>query len=528
MKNTTPVPRPRFTGVRLLTDNDDAWQAKRHLIANAQRTLDLSYFILEVDGSTLRLMLDLIDAAERGVKVRLLVDYFMTFEQAAALRALAGVGNIEVRRYGLPRPGWLHALQEAGIDRDGFVKGMMSTNAAMLAESLKGNTIFPPATADAVRALNPEPGDNPADFPMRVLSALPSAAEAASAAPAPAIASAAAGFDRMAALRKVALVIEIVRGLKHFLHRTHHKLLLADSKWFVMGGRNLADAYQCEMPPQGRAFQDTDILACDGAAGGSEHRVAFQKLWSSAETADIAQPDPLDTRPPTPLVTFHEKTHPAPALKPGTAFKRGVKLPDMDGALFDNLPSQKGDATITHAYVEHIEALIASGRPGVVDIVSAYLFLADNAADSAALLALRNVFVAAARAGLTVNIYTNSILSTDLKPINQAAYPKLIELIEAGVGIFELDDGQGSLHTKCAAIGDTCLFVGSYNMDPRSELYDTNNLIVLNDASGAATAAFREKRIKGLKWTQLSVAMAWQMTAEAKRAPVARATNNIL
>ena len=516
MRNESSTPLPRFTGVRLLTDNDDAWQAKRHLIANAQRTLDLSYFILEVDGSTSRVLLDLIDAAERGVKVRLLVDYFMTFEQAAALRALAGVANIEVRRYGLPTAAWLAALEAAGIDRDGFVKALMAANGPKLAEALKGNTIFAPAVASEVASLHTEPGENPANFPMQVLSALPSMATAAGLAPD--IAAVGTAIDRAAALRKVALVIEIVRGLKHFPHRTHHKLLLADSKWFVMGGRNLADAYQCEMPPQGRAFQDTDILACDGAAGGSEHRVAFQKLWSSGETADIAQPDPLDTRPPTPLVTFHEKTHPAPALKPGTAFKRGVKLPDMDGVLFDNLPSQKGDATITRAYVEHIEALIASGQPGVVDIVSAYLFLADDAADSAALLALRNVFLTAVRAGLTVNIYTNSILSTDLKPINQAAYSKLIELIEAGVGIFELNDGQGSLHTKCAAIGDTCLFVGSYNMDPRSELYDTNNLIVLNDVSGAATAAVREKRIKSLRWTQLTKDAARRLAVETNHA----------
>jgi phosphatidylserine/phosphatidylglycerophosphate/cardiolipin synthase-like enzyme len=88
------------------------------------------------------------------------------------------------------------------------------------------------------------------------------------------------------------------------------------------------------------------------------------------------------------------------------------------------------------------------------------------------------------RAGLTVNIYTKSIRSTDLRPVNQAAYPKLIELIEAGGGIYELDEGQASLHTKCAAIGDACLIVGSYNMDPRSELYDTNNLIVLHEPSG--------------------------------------------
>ena len=195
----------------------------------------------------------------------------------------------------------------------------------------------------------------------------------------------------------------------------------------------------------------------------------------------------------------------------------------MDGVLFDNLPSGKGDATITRAYVQHIEQLIASGWPGAaIDIVSAYLFLVDEAADSPALLALRNAFMAAVRAGFTVNIYTNSIVTTDLKPVNQAAYPKLIALIEAGVNIFELDDDQGSLHTKCAAIGDTCLIVGSYHMDPRSELYDTNNLIVLQEPSGVATAVFREKRVAGLRWTRLTGERVRELSGLSKPSPAAR------
>ena len=50
----------RFTSVRLLHDNEEAWAAKRHLIATARRRLDLSYFILEIDLSSSRLLLDLI------------------------------------------------------------------------------------------------------------------------------------------------------------------------------------------------------------------------------------------------------------------------------------------------------------------------------------------------------------------------------------------------------------------------------------------------------------------------------------
>ncbi len=521
--------RPRFTGVRLLTDNDDAWQAKRHLIHTARRTLDLAYFILEVDGSTTRLLLDLVAAAQRGVKVRLLVDYFLTFQQAPVLRTLAAVPNISVRRYGPPTRGWLAALQAAGIDSDGFVKGLMATNGAMMAAALKGNTLFQARVSDALGALQGQPGQSAVGFSQQVLSAVSPAADGGPANAALALAAGSAATDRVAALQKVATLIEIVRGLKQYLHRSHHKLLLADGRRFIMGGRNLADVYQCTVPPPpGRAFQDTDILARDGLPGGSGHRQAFEQLWAHAHTADITRPDPLDKRPAQPLADWQPLALAVASCQPGAQFKRGLKLPDMDGTLLDNMPTDKGDATITRAYTDRIRQYVASGQTGAIDIVSAYLFLLDDDRDSPALLALRTAMLDAAQAGITVNIYTNSLESTDLKPVNLAAYPKLIALIEGGVNVFELDVDQGSLHTKCAAIGDHCLIVGSYNMDPRSELYDTNNLVVLEDAGVQAAAVFRASRIAGLKWTALTADAARQLAAKAPASPTGRLTQGLL
>ncbi len=520
--------RPRFTAIRLLPDNDTAWKAKRHLIASARHTLNLSYFILEVDGSTSHLLLDLIAAAERGVHVRLMVDYFTTFEQAPALRALPQLPTLQVRRYGLPTAVWLAALQAAGIDRIGFVKALMAANGPQLAQTLKGNTIFGPGVEADACALRAESGDSPISFPLQVLAALqatPKGAQDAAAPPAPPLADDA---ERDAALRKVALTIQIIRGLKQFLHRNHHKLLLADGRRFIMGGRNLADAYQRAHPAKGHVFEDTDLLARDGRRGGSTHASAFQALWDSAGAADIQLADPLDNRPPLPLEALRQTAATLPARRPVASFRLGIKLPDMDGTLVDNLPSDKGDPSITQAYAEQIGRVVASTPGATVDIVSAYLFLVDDAADSAALFALRNAIVAAVAAGATVNIYTNSLASTDLKPVNRAAYPKLQALIAAGVRIFELDADQGSLHTKAAAIGDACLIVGSYNFDPRSELYDTNNLIVLQDSSGAATAAFRRTRIHSLRWILLTPDLVRQFAAETSKSPAARLADSLL
>ena len=512
-----PAPRPRFTGLRLLPDNDAAWSAKRHLVATARRTLDVTYFILEVDGSTSRLMLDLIEATERGVQVRLMVDYFTTYLQVPALRLLGQAPNLQVRRYGAPTAVWLAALAEAGIDPAGFIKALMAANGAALVQALKGNTIFSAAATAPLKMLHSAPGEAAVDFPQQVLAALQSTAPALK------------GTDRAQAVRKVALVIQVLRGLKRFLHRNHHKLLLADGQRFIMGGRNLADAYHCRRSAASHHFQDADLLARDGLAGGSSHLLAFAKLWGSAQAMDIRQADPLDARPALTLAELRQTALPVAPHRPGAAFRRGVKLPDLDGHFVDNLPSEKGDTSITLAYVSQIRRLIDSGRHEAVDIVNAYLCPSDDASDSRALLELRNSLVAAVVAGLQVNIYTNSLASTDLRPVNRAAYPKLVALMEAGVRAFELRPGQGSLHSKAAAIGNNCLAIGSYNMDPRSELYDTNNLIVLTDPTGAATAAFRRTCIRRLKWAALTLDEARQLaSASTPLALRARITRSLL
>ena len=200
----------------------------------------------------------------------------------------------------------------------------------------------------------------------------------------------------------------------------------------------------------------------------------------------------------------------------------------MDGTLVDNLPAEKGDPTITRAYTQRIQQFTASGQPGSIDIVNAYLLLVDDDRDSADLLALRNALLDAARAGITVNLHTNSLASTDLKPVNLAAYPKLVALIEGGVNVLELASDDASLHTKCAAIGDHCLVIGSYNFDPRSELYDTNNLLVLADDSGAATVLFKPASIGRLGWQRLPAERARQLAPDKPPSPAARLTAGML
>ena len=482
----------QFTQIRLLTDNDEAWRAKRALIASARSSLDLAYFIVEDDASTAALLQGLVAASRRqpAVQVRLLVDYFMSYRQRALLQALAAHPGIEVRRRGAPSEALRSALQAAGIDGPRFIAGLTTSNPRMVLAAVAPSTLFPPEVTALLAGMAQQPDQAMGAGAMQVLHALaPSDAPPWLASP---------------------QVQQIVGELRRFLHWTHHKLLLADGRCFIMGGRNLADAYHRNAPARVRPFQDTDVQACDASGSSLAQRTAFDALWATG--VDVRQPDPLHMEPVPPM-----DAHAAPAepLRRHAFVRVPRQLPDLQGYLVNNLPAAGGggDAAITEAYVARIRALTARGAPGVIDIVNAYLFLSG---ESAGLAALRDSLLAAAQAGIAVNIRTNSLASTDLQPVNRVAYQTLDALIAGGIHIFELQPGLGSLHTKAAAIGDDWLLVGSYNLDPRSELYDSNNLLALRDPSGRATAAFRKARVDCACWTLLTPASAaeWKRQTE--------------
>ena len=91
----------------VLTDNDDAFESKLELIRSADESIDLAYFIYADDYSSSLMAKELVAAAQRGVRVRLLVDYLTNYSRLdwfsmMEARGSAGAGTLEVRFYGRP------------------------------------------------------------------------------------------------------------------------------------------------------------------------------------------------------------------------------------------------------------------------------------------------------------------------------------------------------------------------------------------------------------------------------------------
>lgn len=95
--STNPSPS-KFSGYYPLIDSSDAFASRSILTEMAQQTIDIQYYIWHNDAAGQLMLKDLYQAANRGVKVRLLLDDLNTNpELDQQLLAFAAHANIQVR-----------------------------------------------------------------------------------------------------------------------------------------------------------------------------------------------------------------------------------------------------------------------------------------------------------------------------------------------------------------------------------------------------------------------------------------------
>jgi len=88
---------PGFSGFRLLNQGLDGFLARVQMANAAQRSLDLQYFIFRQDESGVLVTDAVLRAADRGVRVRVLLDDGETRDGDEQLHALDAHPNVEVR-----------------------------------------------------------------------------------------------------------------------------------------------------------------------------------------------------------------------------------------------------------------------------------------------------------------------------------------------------------------------------------------------------------------------------------------------
>lgn len=117
---------PDASGAMLLGDPLDAFVSRTQTARMAERSLDVQYYIWRQDLSGHLLVHELAEAAQRGVRVRLLLDDMNAARGDEVLLALNALPNVEVRLFnpGRNRAAGLRRALEMGLRFVGFNRRM--------------------------------------------------------------------------------------------------------------------------------------------------------------------------------------------------------------------------------------------------------------------------------------------------------------------------------------------------------------------------------------------------------------------
>jgi len=109
------------SGFYLLSDNTDAFVARFALATIAEKTLDIQYYIMHNDASGRYLAYAILSAADRGVRVRILVDDINMSGRDSNFKMLSQHENIDIRIFNpLANRDWLRNIELlVDLDRAG-------------------------------------------------------------------------------------------------------------------------------------------------------------------------------------------------------------------------------------------------------------------------------------------------------------------------------------------------------------------------------------------------------------------------
>jgi cardiolipin synthase len=232
--------------------------------------------------------------------------------------------------------------------------------------------------------------------------------------------------------------------------RNHRKLLIVDGKTAFVGGRNIGDEYAKDRFGKSRRWLDS-MLRIDGPAAGRLQRIFAEDWYTAAEEAlnDACYFPEVEAK--------GEQT--AIVVEGGP----DLHANNLHWMFFQLLTSATSSIRISSPYLVPHPTLYTALR------------------------------VAATR-GIEVKIHTNGPSAEHflLMWAKRAYYP---ELLEAGVKIIETTGDYN--HSKLIAVDDRYLFIGSPNLDVRSEELNFEvGVLVISESLNREAVDLFEKRLE--------------------------------
>jgi putative cardiolipin synthase len=298
---------------------------------------------------------------------------------------------------------------------------------------------------------------------------------------------------RWRAFGRLGFALELLFGGWHLNRRMHNKAWIADGRVAIAGGRNLGDEYFGAAAGEFN-FRDLDLVLAGAAA--EDACAVFEHFWRC----------PL-ARPAGQLSAATEKGGGLPRLRESL---EEAAAADRARRYLAHLHAIRGAAgDVAHGLVAVARGAVrvvadppekarrglsarrrARAAGGIAPEIAATLRAARREAllispyfvpGEAGLALLRDL---AAR-GVRVSVVTNSLAATDVVAVHGGYARYRRKLLAAGIELFELKpSGEedkpsvfgsrgASLHTKALVVDDGPVFVGSFNLDPRSAALNT-------------------------------------------------------
>lgn len=239
--------------------------------------------------------------------------------------------------------------------------------------------------------------------------------------------------------------------------RLHEKMLIVDGKEAIVGGRNVGNEYFNDAE-----WRDVDVYVSGPALDSIQEM--FLNIWDKNSN--------LEHRAGCPSQMSYGFYCPP---------QRDLKIVN-DLRYYAN-HGESGDARIRAVYSDPLVQETPLGYFTTLALV--------RAAQSSVVIAnsyfvpprrLRKHLKAAVERGVKVQVLTNSLQSTDAWWMYYASINYYKELISAGVEIYQFK-GTETMHAKTMLIDDSLAVVGSFNLDPRSAIDNSESMLLIRDSA---------------------------------------------
>ena len=379
-----------LSGFHDLPSGIESYAARIRLIRSAEKTLDLQYFIWKHDLTGRGMINQLLEAADRGVRVRLLLDDFDTAGKEETLHIINAHSNIEIR-------------------------------------------LFNPFANRENRT------------------------------------------------------VDLITDLGRVNRRMHNKSITADNQAVIIGGRNIGDEYFDAITDV--AFADMDVLSIGPIV--NEVSQSFDIFWNSQWVYPLASFPTKAIIDETVIDAFRLESDEHFNTAKESDYAKAIKDTDLIQITgLRDLPFTWGEWTLLYDQPSKVDAKKVERASHLtpklkekldtvkheLNIVSPYFVPGQKFTD---------YLVRRAKEGVHVRVVTNSLAATDV-PLVYAGYMRYRKsLLKGGVELYEYKpdkvakkrtwsgSSRASLHGKIIGFDEQYVFIGSFNMDARSVVLNT-------------------------------------------------------